>query len=134
MGVDHASPEDRRYHRSVEHNGYIYVTGGGDNISTVWYAPIYLDGAIGNWNKITSFFKGRASHTSVSLNGYAYAVGGYNYGADMYYNEVEYAPFGRPSPPICAIELREQGTTSAINEIDAGQFFDICVDGSTGDM
>lgn len=127
-------PAKKSCHTSIVYSDYIYVIGGGDNISTVWYAPIYLDGTIGNWNKTTSLLRGRASHTSVSFNGYAYAIGGYNYGADMYYNEVEYALFGRPSTPTCAIELREQSTTSAIDEIDVGQFFDICVDSSAGDI
>ena len=37
------------------------------------------------------------------------------------------------APPTCAIELCEQGTTSQIDEVDAGQFFDIYVGDSTDD-
>ena len=39
---------------------------------------------------------------------------------------------GNLPPLTCAIELREHDTTSTIDEIDVGQFFDICVDDSTG--
>jgi hypothetical protein len=38
------------------------------------------------------------------------------------------------TPPTCAIELREQGTTSQIDEVDVGQFFDIYVGDSTDDI
>jgi hypothetical protein len=37
-------------------------------------------------------------------------------------------------PPTCAIELRQQGTTTSINEIGVGEFFDIHVGGSTDDQ
>ena len=36
-------------------------------------------------------------------------------------------------PPTCAIELRKQGTTTSINEINVGEFFDIYVGDSTDD-
>jgi len=111
---------------SVVYNGHLYVISGWKpydaTYKDIWYAPINSDGTIGNWNKTTSLLKGRASHTSVSFNGYAYAIGGYNYGADMYYNEVEYAPFGPPSPPTCVIELRKKG--AKIDEIDVGDSAD----------
>jgi parallel beta-helix repeat protein len=37
-------------------------------------------------------------------------------------------------PPTCAIELRKQGTTTPINEIKVGEFFDIYVGDSTDDQ
>jgi PKD repeat protein len=37
-------------------------------------------------------------------------------------------------PPTCAIELRKQGTTTSINEIKVGEFFDIYVGDSTDDI
>jgi hypothetical protein len=37
-------------------------------------------------------------------------------------------------PPTCAIELRRQGTTTTINEIGVGEFFDIYVGDSTDDQ
>lgn len=38
------------------------------------------------------------------------------------------------APPTCAIQLREQGTTTQIAKVDTGQFFDIYVGKSTDDI
>ena len=113
-------PVEKSNHTSVLYNGYIYVIGGGGvggpyDIRSVWYAPIHLDGTIGNWSQTTSLLKGRASHTSVSFNSYVYAIGGYNYWADVYYNEVEYAPFvptpADTTPPSAITDLATSNPT-----------------------
>ena len=85
----------RQNHTSVAYNGYLYVLGGWNGITTyyntVQYAPINANGTVGTWTATTSFTTGRRSHTSVVYNGYLYVIGGMN-GSASFLNDVQYAP------------------------------------------
>jgi hypothetical protein len=68
-------------HRAVTANGYIYIIGGHDgittNYSTVYYARVNTDGTLGAWttNANAMPFAGR-EFSSVVNNGYVYILGG----------------------------------------------------------
>jgi hypothetical protein len=85
-------PEGRRYHASIEYNGYLYVVGGlGGNPTTIWYALINDNGEIRSWKSTTPLPSTRASLTLVEYNGYLYVIGGWApYGPT--YADIWYAP------------------------------------------
>ncbi len=67
-------------HSVVAYNGYIYTTGGIDNIgnftSTVYYAPLNSTGSISNWSSTTKLPSVLTNHYTVVYNGYIYVTGG----------------------------------------------------------
>ncbi|OYW86535.1 hypothetical protein B7Z17_00150, partial [Candidatus Saccharibacteria bacterium 32-49-10] len=93
----------RYFHTSVAYNGYLYVIGGTQSVSSttckntgtaiecndVQYAPINADGSIGSFTTNTNYFTNRrAGHASVAYNGYLYVIGG---AASVYYGDIQYA-------------------------------------------
>ncbi|KKW01800.1 MAG: GXT repeat-containing collagen-like protein, partial [Parcubacteria group bacterium GW2011_GWA1_49_11] len=66
---------------SVVANGYVYVIGGYNGVSsqsTVYYARLNSDGSVGSWNTTTILPQVLYGQTSVVANGYVYVIGGYN--------------------------------------------------------
>ncbi|MEK7600331.1 MAG: carbohydrate binding domain-containing protein [Patescibacteria group bacterium] len=68
----------------VAANGYMYVVGGFDNntlatgTSTVSYAKIKSNGALGNWTVTSPMPATLYHHTTVVSNGYIYTIGGFD--------------------------------------------------------
>lgn len=59
------------------YNGYLYMSGGTNNLAGTLYAPILANGDIGPWRSSTSQMSpGRWSQGFVLYNGYAYYFGG----------------------------------------------------------
>lgn len=58
-------------------NGYIYATGGGAAVTTVYYAAINSDGTLGSWSTGTALPDSRAYHAMVAHNGHLIVAGGY---------------------------------------------------------
>ncbi len=83
----------RMYHTSVAYNGYLYVIGGSNNITSyyndVQEAAINPDGTVGTWSTTTAFTTARYGHTSVAYNGYLYVIGGVTSGSFL--NDVQKA-------------------------------------------
>ncbi len=85
-------PAATEYATSVVYNGYVYEIGGWNGsagVTTVDYAPIYADGALGTWTATTSLPAATDGATSVVYNGYVYEIGGYTTAALA---TVDYAP------------------------------------------
>lgn len=63
---------------------YIYCTGGfangGARTGTVYYAPLYTNGAVGTWASSNSYSFAVSDPYCVASNGYEYCVGGYDNG------------------------------------------------------
>lgn len=82
------------------YNGYIYTTGGANNLSLTTtytsseYAPLNGDGSIGTWTTDAGgdFTTTRAGHASVIYNGYVYVMGGAN--SSTYHTSTYVAPLG----------------------------------------
>ena len=90
-------PEARYSGKTVIHNGYIYVIGGGNASSTlqntVYYAPINSNGTIGTWSSTSTFTNARVNMAAFAYGGYMYMSGGYDgVSAGTYYNDMQYAP------------------------------------------
>ena len=72
----------RSNHSSVIYNGYVYVVAGLSaavtNQSTVEYAPIQSNGALGAWKAGVSITTARSNTGSFEYKGNVYVVGGYN--------------------------------------------------------
>ena len=100
--------QSRYGHSSVAYNGYVYVMGGNDSVTTysdVQYALICTGanngiggcgataGTVGTWTTTTSFtaLNPRLKASAVVYNGNLYLVGGTNSGVST--NQVIYAPF-----------------------------------------
>jgi hypothetical protein len=94
----------RVFHTNVVYNGYIYVIGGcstldcttpgTDTLTSVQYAPLNSDGAVGAWAATTqSLPAARRSHGSVAYNGYVYVIGGVD-NTNTKSATVYYAPLG----------------------------------------
>jgi len=69
----------RSDHSSVVYNGYLYLLGGYDGVTTfsdVQYAPINTNGSIGTWATTTSLTVPRLGLTAHVYNGFLYIVGG----------------------------------------------------------
>ena len=68
--------------RGSTYNGFVYITGGQTNtttvINTVEYAPILSNGALGAWATTTSFPTARRDMGMVINNGYIYVFAGCN--------------------------------------------------------
>ena len=93
----------RRALAGAAYNGYLYVSGGIGNISSVLcknagsstlcndvqYAPINADGSIGTWQNTSFFTTTRRGHVISASKGYFYVAGGIN---GTYQKDVQYAP------------------------------------------
>jgi hypothetical protein len=70
----------RTGHTSVVYNGYLYIIGGGDGITTlddILYCQLNPDGAVSACvRQASAFTSARSNHTSVVYNGYLYIIGG----------------------------------------------------------
>jgi len=77
---------------AVAYNGYMYITGGYNDVSLhqsdTQYAVINTAGTLGAWAATTAFTTARQQHTSVVSNGYLYIMGGNN-GSNL--ADVQYA-------------------------------------------
>ncbi len=73
-------PDLRSAHTAAVANGYLYVIGGNDDVSTlttVNYAKINSDGSLGAWNTSANPLpEARQNHATVIANGYLYVIGG----------------------------------------------------------
>lgn len=58
-------------------NGYLYATGGGSGVTTVYYALINSDGTLGSWSTGTALPDSRTYHAMVTYNGHLIVAGGY---------------------------------------------------------
>ncbi|MHB8443125.1 MAG: hypothetical protein ACYDAS_02035 [Patescibacteria group bacterium] len=74
---------------SVVYNGYVYEIGG-NNVTTVDYAPINANGTLGAWTATTPLLTSTFYATSIEYNGYIYEIGGANGSAT--FSTVDYAP------------------------------------------
>ncbi len=79
------------------YNGYVYVIGGSNGSTaqtTVYYAPIGANGAIGAWVTDTAnpLTQATENATTVIYNGYIYEIGGYS--GSSAYTSVYSAPIG----------------------------------------
>lgn len=81
----------------VVYNNRIYVIGGNRpspskiETKTVWYAPINLNGTLGNWETGTSLPDTSQGHSTVVWNGRIYVMGGWTGGwlqDNVYYTEI----------------------------------------------
>ncbi|MCK4735227.1 MAG: hypothetical protein KAT65_22430, partial [Methanophagales archaeon] len=88
----------------------------GENKIAYWIMTASLDGEF-------TEFKASFSHNS--------ALGG---DETSLIKNITYIIISSHPTPICKIELREQGTTSSIDEVNVGEFFDIYVGDSTDDI
>ncbi len=80
--------------KALVYNGYMYITGGGNNdamaVDDVFYAPINTDGTLGAWKETTSFTTARYDHAAAVYNGYMYIAGGD--AGNGFLDDVQYAP------------------------------------------
>jgi parallel beta-helix repeat protein len=96
-------PEGRRYHSSVEYNGYLYVVGGlGGSPENVWYAPLQENAEVGVWNSTTSLPDTRASATSITYNDRLYIIGGWE-------------PYGPTYEDVWCAPINSNGTLGSWN-------------------
>lgn len=83
-------PEARFSHGTYVNNGLVYVAGGhagiGVNTTTVNFAPLAADGALGPWSTTTPLSSAKITFGTTAANGYLYAIGGFTD------NTVLYAP------------------------------------------
>ncbi|MDB5182326.1 MAG: hypothetical protein JWO47_110 [Candidatus Saccharibacteria bacterium] len=89
----------RASHTSVVYNGYLYIIGGWDHVSTFYNdiqrCQLNANGSAAACTQQTNAFtSGRDGHTSVAYNGYLYIIGGCTAGAcSTYQNDIQYCPF-----------------------------------------
>ncbi|MGH7241602.1 MAG: Kelch repeat-containing protein, partial [Candidatus Saccharimonadales bacterium] len=84
---------------STVSNGYLYVTGGSNNVGTsafndVQSAQILPSGGLGSWNSVGSgstFTTARFGHSVVAYGNYLYLMGGANGAASIWYSDVQMA-------------------------------------------
>jgi hypothetical protein len=79
-------PQNSRLASAVTANGYLYYMGGDHlvdpvngfvTLSTVYYAPVNVDGSVGTWSTSSNPLPAaRANVGAVTVNGYIYVVGG----------------------------------------------------------
>jgi formylglycine-generating enzyme required for sulfatase activity len=81
-------------HSSVIYNGYLYITGGtneiGQSINTVYYARINSDGSVGSFHTNANIPISVCNHSSVIYNGYLYITNGWN-GSNKVFQTMYYA-------------------------------------------
>ncbi len=60
------------------YNGYLYVLSNQSSSTSAYYAPIYTNGVVGNWNtqSLKSLTAGRWGGSATAYNNYVYYVGG----------------------------------------------------------
>jgi hypothetical protein len=75
-------PATRTRHSMITSNGHIYVIGGesgGTPQTTVYYARVNTDGAVGPWRTgLNPLPAARARAQVTAINGYVYVIGGHN--------------------------------------------------------
>ncbi len=78
------------------YNGYLYLSGGTNNLTGTLYAPIYSSGDIGEWQSSATMATGRYGHGYEIYKGYVYYIGGNDgsgYLSDTGYAKID--PAGR---------------------------------------
>ncbi len=71
------------------YNGYLYLSGGTNNMTGTLYAPIYANGDIGAWQSSSTMPTGRYGQGFALYKGYAYYFGGND--GSSYLNDTGYA-------------------------------------------
>lgn len=85
-------PQGLVNHAMLAYDGYLYVSGGansGGDQSAMYYAPVYVNGKVGNWRTTASLPNPVSRHTSVAANGYLYTLGGSSGATAVNYAKIE---------------------------------------------
>ena len=90
--TERSLPGDLYRHAVLEHNGYIYVTGGLDQVaqSIVYYAKVNTNGTLGSWQTTTAIPTGVYYHRIVVHDGKLMLIAGSD--IDTKFNTVYSAP------------------------------------------
>ncbi len=101
------------------YNGYLYMSGGTNNMTGTLYAQIYANGDIGPWQTSPTMSTGRYGHGFVLYKGYAYYFGGND--ESNYLNDTGYAKIDDPGKTSSNISTTAFG--SSVNNGSGGAGF-----------